>query len=226
MMRQVHLHGALGERFGKVFRLAVRTPAEAFLALSVNLGQPFREAVKAGEWHIMAGPALGFGQDLGDPDMLRFGLGSRDLHIAPAIRGSNGGGGLFKVILGVAIMAAAIWLAPPATIVAGTSEAAVAGGAVAGGLGATAFSIGGYLVSYGAIATSGLVMALGGAAQLITPSPKVGGYGSRETADERPSFLFNGAKNTVEQGGPVPLIYGRMRVGGLVISSGVEVEQI
>lgn len=225
MLRTIHLHGALGERFGKVFRLAVRTPAEAFLALSVNLGQPFREAVKTGEWHIMAGPVLGFGQDLGDPDLLRFGLGSRDLHIAPAIRGSNGGGGLFKVILGVAIMAAAVWLAPEAVTV-GMSGAMEGASVTYGGLGATAFNIGGYLVSYGAIATSGLVMALGGAAQLLTPSPKVGGYGNREAADERPSFLFNGAKNTVEQGGPVPLIYGRMRVGGLVISSGVEVEQI
>jgi len=225
MMSTIHLHGALGERFGKSFRLAVRTPAEAFLALSVNLGQPFREAVKAGEWQIMTGPVLGFGQDLAAPDLLRFGLGGRDLHIAPAIRGSNGGGGFFKVILGVAIMAAAVWLAPEAVTV-GMSGAMEGASVTYGGLGATAFSIGTYSVSYGAIATSGLVMALGGAAQLLTPTPKVGGYSSRESADERPSFLFNGAKNTIEQGGPVPLIYGRMRVGGLVISSGVEVEQI
>jgi len=41
-----------------------------------------------------------------------------------------------------------------------------------------------------------------------------------------PSFLFNGADNTIEQGQPVPLLYGEMRIGGLPISQQFSVGRI
>ena len=33
-----------------------------------------------------------------------------------------------------------------------------------------------------------------------------------------PSFLFNGADNSIEQGKPVPVLYGKMKIGGTPIS--------
>lgn len=215
-MRTIHLYGPLAEAFGPSYDLDVACPAEAVRALSVVLGRRFVEILKAGEWHVVAGETLAEGEDVGDDRLLGFGLGRRDLHICPAVAGSGGGGGIFKVVLGVALMAAAIYFAPPAVFAAN-------GAALGGGLGATAFAG----LSYGSIAMSGLIMALGGVSQMLASTPQqTSSYSNRESADDRPSFLFNGAKNTVEQGNPVPVLYGRMRVGGTVVSAGIEVEQL
>lgn len=44
--------------------------------------------------------------------------------------------------------------------------------------------------------------------------------------DERASFVFNQAVNTIEQGGPVPLVYGRTMTGSTVLSSGIDAERL
>lgn len=43
--------------------------------------------------------------------------------------------------------------------------------------------------------------------------------------EEKKSFLFDGPINTFEQGGPVPIVYGLIRVGSIVISGGLEIAQ-
>lgn len=219
-MRTIYLYGPLAKEFGPQYCLDVASAAEAVRALCVVLGQRFAEILRAGEWHVVAGEDMEKGEDFSAPELLTFGLGTRDLHLCPAIVGS-GGGGFFKAVLGVAILAAAIYFAPP--LVTGTGP--IAGSL--GGLGATAFSVAGMSVSYGSIAMSGLVMAMGGLSQMLSSTPmQTSSYSTREAAEDRPSFLFNGARNTVEQGNPVPVVYGRYRVGGTLISAGIEVEQI
>jgi predicted phage tail protein len=61
----------------------------------------------------------------------------------------------------------------------------------------------------------GASMALGGIAQMLAP------HSSPNSATQTTSYDFNGAQNTTYQGGPVPLLYGRMRVGSTVISEGL-----
>jgi len=58
----------------------------------------------------------------------------------------------------------------------------------------------------------------------LSPTPDMSGGSAR--SDERPSFLFNGPVNVVEQGYPVPLVYGTHMTGSIIISAGVEVEDI
>ena len=41
-----------------------------------------------------------------------------------------------------------------------------------------------------------------------------------------PSYLFNGADSNLEQGQPVPVLYGRMRVGGTPLSQGFATGQL
>lgn len=72
---------------------------------------------------------------------------------------------------------------------------------------------------------AGGALALGGVTQMLTKSPSAN-YSSRTAPDQRPSFLFDGPTNTSTQGLPVPLIYGRMRVGSVVVSAGLTAEQI
>ncbi len=60
----------------------------------------------------------------------------------------------------------------------------------------------------------------------FSQSIKTGSYAGRESADERPSFLFDGATNTSTQGLPAPVIYGRIKTGSVVISAGLTSEEV
>ena len=42
------------------------------------------------------------------------------------------------------------------------------------------------------------------------------------SSGRRAGYLFNGAVNTVGQGNPVPVLYGRMLVGSQVVSGAIE----
>ncbi len=74
-----------------------------------------------------------------------------------------------------------------------------------------------------ALVSMGAAMAMGGVAQLLAPRAKAST--TPEKADNQPSLAFDGAVNTMGQGGPVPLGYGRMIVGSQVISVGFSVNQ-
>lgn len=99
-----------------------------------------------------------------------------------------------------------------AKLLAGLTIAAVAWWA-APALGAAL--VGG--ITYGNVAVFGVGLAIAGLSQLLASTP---------TTKHTQSFLINGATNTVEQGGPVPVIYGRTRASSVVISSGIFVGDI
>lgn len=229
-LRRIHLHGFLGEKYGAQHDLAVESTAEAVRALCVNF-KDFREDFWPGYFRIVRGdPETGMHID---EETVHFQLGSADLHFIPVPSGGKDGGG-GKAIVGAIILVAAIVLAPftggsslgVAGMTLGPGGSIAATGVAAGGLSATAFTIAGATVTYGNIAMFGAMMALQGAAQMLSPQPNAPETASRERPDQRPSFVFNGAVNTTEQGGPVPPVYGRMRVGSNVISASLEVEQI
>ena len=71
----------------------------------------------------------------------------------------------------------------------------------------------------------GASLALGGVAQLLTPVPVIP-KGSDSPNDPRKNYSFSSIQNTSRQGTPVPIIYGEMIVGSVVISAGVEIEQV
>jgi len=67
----------------------------------------------------------------------------------------------------------------------------------------------------------GVSMAIGGVAEMLAGTPKTNDY-VKANAPMNPSFVFNGSINTYAQGGPIPLVYGRFRVGSTIISAGME----
>ncbi len=75
-----------------------------------------------------------------------------------------------------------------------------------------------YLLSAGA----GLL--LGGVVELLSPVPRAPKV--PEKPENTPSYVFNGPVNTTAQGHPVPVGYGRMTVGGALISAGISVRQL
>lgn len=71
----------------------------------------------------------------------------------------------------------------------------------------------------------GASLILGGVVELLAPKPQL----SKPTdqAGQNPSFLFNGTVNVTEQGGPVPVVLGRVRrASSVVLSAGLTTENL
>lgn len=71
----------------------------------------------------------------------------------------------------------------------------------------------------------GSSLVLGGVAQLLTPVPVVP-QGSNSDKDPRKSYSFSGIQNVSRQGLPVPIVYGETLVGSVVVSAGIDTEQV
>lgn len=203
MLRHIHLHGALAEKFGEYpYEVDIATPAEAVRALSV-LQPGFRQELRHGSYHVLLKHGERF-FDIGEEDLaLQMGKAS-EVHFIPVIEGGKNNSGILKIVLGLALVAGAFFLAP----------------AAAGGLGASALSFGGMGVTYGQIAMIGVGLAVAGAAQLLAPETK-----SKKEKDDK-SYIASPSENTVAQGSPVPIVLGRYMVGSVVMSVGISTEQI
>lgn len=69
---------------------------------------------------------------------------------------------------------------------------------------------------------AGVSVALGGIMQML--SPQASGLAMKDDADNAASYAFGQPTNTAAQGYPVPLLYGKRRIGGAIISAGIFVE--
>lgn len=67
---------------------------------------------------------------------------------------------------------------------------------------------------------AGAGLILGGVIELLSPKQKLL-TDTGESANNTPSYNFNGPINTTAQGHPVPLAYGEIRCGSAVISAGL-----
>lgn len=66
----------------------------------------------------------------------------------------------------------------------------------------------------------GASLIFGGVAQLLTVPPGA----NEQDKDKRASYVFGGPVNTTQQGYPVPILYGKLRIGGALISASIEAE--
>lgn len=198
MLREIRLYGKLGERFGRVHHLAVETVGEALRALMANYKDFEREFVQdSAAYKVWVGSSR-----LADVEEIHNPAGSKDvIRIAPAIAGS-GGRGLGQILIGFALVVAAVLMPPSIAGISLFGTATV--GSVIGGI--------------------GISLVLGGIAQMLSPAPKVNEPGERP--ENKPSYVFNGAINTTAQGQPVPICYGRLIVGSAVISAGITTQDI
>ena len=220
MQQTVRLLGELGERYGAEHQYYnLRTPAEAIKLLCINYPEMVQELAHAHE-HGIGYKVIQAGTDL-DYEDLKLPLGTNDLILTPVIAGSGGSTG--RILAGVALVAAAIILAP----------AAGAGFLGAAGSG---FLSAGTSVLIGSIGTS---LILGGVAQLLSPQPEtpkltgfdgpitnenLGGPQSVERATSGiQSYAFSGPANSVGQGATIPVAYGEVLAGSHLISSDVDV---
>ena len=210
MLSKVKVYGHLAEHLGQsTFEALIRTPAEAVRFLICNFPE-LRGLMRDGYYKVAVGR---HDLQLADsPEQLHYPVGSSEVvSIIPVVTGAGGDrGGLGAILLGAALIGTAIF----------TGGASLTFGA--GGFGAVAGSSIGLSVAAGNI---GLALVLGGTASLLSPTPEVPGLDGDPRSDPN-NFSFSGVQNTSREGVPVPVAYGEVIVGSVVISAGLNVEEI
>jgi predicted phage tail protein len=199
MLRKIKLYGPLAQFIGRrVLQADVASAAEAVRFLVANF--PSVEKHMADQhYRVTVGS-----EDL-TLDQLHEPTGLKDIKIVPVLTGAGGSTG--SILAGVALIALSFGIGAIAS-------AGVALGGLAGiGTVGTAF------VGVGAS------LVLGGVAQLLSPVPTVT-QGANSNTDPRKSYSFSGIQQTSRQGTPVPICYGLTLTGSVVISAGVDTEQV
>ena len=201
MFRKVKLYGKLAEFVGhKEFEVKVDSVGKAVSFLIHNF--PGLEAYMSPQYYQVK-----VGNYEIDEKEINYPVGQEDIHFIPVISGS---GGAKKALLGIALIGIAIALP-------GAAPAFGFGGFTAAGTGAmAAFSA--------TLANVGLGLTLMGVSEMLFPTPQPQRFESEE--DPRLSFNFGGTQNTSRAGTPVPLVYGEIFTGSVVISSSIDTEQV
>lgn len=211
-MKVVKVYGALKKRLGGqgTFELDVNTPAEAIKALTANF-QGLDKWMVDSEQHGV-GYKVQLGKEIIGEEQIESLLhpwSEREVFsITPVVTGA--GRGFTNILIGAALIGLAF----------------VTGGASAG-LGFSISSAGaGFTASagfgiYAQLANFGLLMILGGIAQMLSPTDEL----DMKEATHLQNYSFSGIVNTSQVGTPVPIAYGRVFVGSSVISSDLETVQ-
>ena len=135
-----------------------------------------------------------------DKDEIDYPVGREDIHFIPVIAGA---GGARKLLLGGALIGLAF--------VTGGASFSFSAGLTGSFFGTTAVNL-------------GIGLALMGVSEMLFPLPKPQDFNSEE--DPRLSFSFGGVQNTSRAGTPVPIVYGEIITGSVVISAAIDTNQV
>jgi predicted phage tail protein len=231
-MRKVYLEGALGEKFGSEWNLAVNSPAEAMQAIAAQRSG-FKQFLLEGE-NIQGYDVLVGDEQIGveecyisNPSM------NQSYTFVPVIAGSKNS--MLMIIAGIALiwmtggfaafgmggMAAGTGAIAPGALMTATQATTLGVSLTSGATLTMAQSV--TLANLAAAGTAGgMAMAgasylgmgllLGGASMLLAPDVPDG-----SGATKAKNYLFSGPVNTVKQGAPIPLIYGRIITGSATV---------
>ncbi len=207
MLRKVKMYGELAEFVGhKELEAVVKNPAEAVRFLVTNF--PKLEAYMANKYYqVLVGKEDVDKEDLHNP------IGQDDIHIVPVITGAGGNSPFGRILLGAALIGAS-FLFPGAGMfgtqaLGATGTAGLAGAGIATKIGTAISAIG-----------AGLV--LNGVSEMLFPMPKP----EMPEDDPRISFSFSGVQNTSRAGTAHPIVYGEVITGSVVISAGIDTDQV
>ena len=202
MLRKLKLYGELAKFVGhKEFEIQVDSLAKAVSFLVNNFPQ-VEKYMNPKYYQVKVGNYAV------NEEEIHYPIGQEDIHIIPVISGAGRGAG--KVLVGAALIAGAFILGPTGFMTASSasSTAAVTTGTV---LAKSAVYLGASL-------------ALSGVVDMLFPLPKQPEFSSEQ--DPRISFGFSGTQNTSRAGTPVPIVYGEIVTGSVVISGAVDTQQV
>lgn len=207
MLSEIRVYGELAMFMGvKSFMAEARDAAEAMRYLLVNFAG-LEAHMAQYDYRVLVGS-----YNIGEEE-LTHPIGKNIIRIIPVVAGAATfkqifGSGIGKVIAGIFLVAAVIFIPGAAVWLGPTAASAITG--------------------------FGVSLTLGGVSQLLTPVPRIAppssGIGAtsgspstmRESElDPQKSYSFTGIQNTSRQGTPVPIVYGETIVGSVVISASV-----
>ena len=208
MLRKIKLYGELAEFVGhKEFEVKADTLASAVSFLINNFEgidrfmNPKYYQVKVGDYAI-------------DESEIYHPIGKEDIHFIPVISGAGRGFG--RILLGAAL----IGLAFIPFAGSGTGLGMLFGKGPVFGI----HKLGQVGMLSKALAGVGGALVLSGVSEMLFPLPKFDDFDSE--GDPRLSFSFNGIQQTNRAGTPVPIVYGEIFTGSVVISASVDTEQV
>ena len=198
MLRKLKLYGELAEFVGhKEFEIQVDSLGKAVSFLVNNFPQ-VEKYMNPQYYQVKVGNYAINEEEIHHP------IGQEDIHIVPVIAGAGRGFG--KILLGAALIAGAFFL--PGSHAATFSLKAGLGGGF----------IGKSMVYLGAS------LMISGVSEMLFPLPKPKEFKSEQ--DPQLSFSFSGTQNTSRAGTPVPIVYGEIITGSVVISGAVDTQQV
>ena len=200
MLTQVRLYGHLGREFGRVHNYDIETAAEVVSALNAN-HPGFRHHLLQ---HAEPGYRVLVNDEPQTAERLALVVGVPSvIKIVPVIRGAGDGKGIGMIIGGVLLTIASYGAA------AGWFGAAIAGSS-----------------AWGAAATIGMGLGVGmaasGVSTLLSPQPKTADVEQKE-AERKRAFTFSSSADTLAQGTPMPIRFGRQFIEGYPVSVRMEV---
>ena len=198
MLRKIKLYGRLKDFIGlSVLEAEVNNAGEAIRFLLANW--PELTNHMANQYYQVDVGATSI-----PVEELSYPAGSDDIKIIPVV---GGGGNVGRIILGAVLIGAAI-IAAPAT------------GGMSLKFGMAGFSTVSGAFSFAALAGNiGIALVLSGVAGLLAPVPEV----PENEADPENSFSFNGVQQTSRSGTAIPVIYGEVITGSVVVSAKVDI---
>mgnify|MGYP003134848160 FL=1 len=199
MLRTVRLYGELAEFVGhKELDAVINCTADAIRFLVSNF--PKLEAHMANRYYQVLVDDYEITQD-----EIHHPIGQSDISIVPVITGSGGNTG--KFLLGAALIGVGI---------------------VSGGTGFALNSTQGFGFFGGGlaakVANAGVFLTLMGVNEMLFPLPKPQEFSNEQ--DPRISFSFSGVQNTSRAGTSHPIVYGEIVTGSVVISAGIDTNQV
>ena len=199
-LRKIIIYGTLRKFCGQSnFEAVINKPKDVFSFLKANF--PDLESHMGNQLYKIKVN----GKTLDNPDINMRG----DIQVIPLVIGAgNTVKNIFKFAIGIAIYY-------------------YTGGFAGLGIGAQQSIIGNKLIS-GLVQTIGATMAISGASALLGGGQNYNNPQDQDLADPnlRASYSFNNISNVVAAGTPIPIIYGEILTGSIVISSGVDTLQV
>tara|TARA_S200000501_G_C20821600_1_gene743102 strand:- start:261 stop:860 length:600 start_codon:yes stop_codon:yes gene_type:complete len=197
MTRKIRLYGKLAKFVGaKEFDVNLKTLKEA-VSFLVNNFEGVEQHMTPQYYQIKIGSYSI------NKDELDYPLSNDDIHFIPVIAGR---GNVGKILLGGLLIAMSFGV-----------------GGFFGGLGSTGV-MGGSATVFGAKVAFGVgaSLVLNGVSNLLFPTP----IPEMPEDDPRISFRFSGLQNTSRAGTSIPLVYGEIMTGSVIISAGIDTDQV
>lgn len=211
-LTNIKVHGILAEQLGrKEWNLSVSSVSDAIRGVEANCKKfyktlwendrksiKYRVLINKKDFAIEEGKNPNTLEGLGSSELMLNNPNIKTIDIVPVVEGAGGDAmSIITIVVGVALIAA-------------------------GGIGAMKLgALSKMTAMQGSMIIGGLGLVAAGVTNLLTPMPKFGDFREIEQGGSK-SYLFNGPENTIREGGPVFVAYGRLLVGSHVIQSAVD----